>query len=46
MSRTLPVPLRLNESPYEKVGKSARGSVSGVLWVGLNESPYEKVGKY
>ena len=38
-------PFGLNESPYEKVGKSA-ALVSDVLVIpSLNESPYEKVGK-
>ena len=38
--------ISLNESPYEKVGKSVRRvSVAVVEYDGLNESPYEKVGK-
>ena len=41
-----PVHLRLNESPYEKVGKSAFAWGSGVVNLCLNESPYEKVGKF
>ena len=37
---------RLNESPYEKVGKLERGEGDvAELKASLNESPYEKVGK-
>ena len=36
---------RLNESPYEKVGKSNGSVVTGWEYPRLNESPYEKVGK-
>ena len=35
----------LNESPYEKVGKSARTGTRPLSQTCLNESPYEKVGK-
>ena len=35
----------LNESPYEKVGKSNIFSGPFAEVVSLNESPYEKVGK-
>ena len=38
-------PLGLNESPYEKVGKSDNRYGGEVPLIGLNESPYEKVGK-
>ena len=37
--------LRLNESPYEKVGKFITAMVIRAQNLGLNESPYEKVGK-
>ena len=36
---------RLNESPYEKVGKFRGGRFPPPLCLRLNESPYEKVGK-
>ena len=36
---------RLNESPYEKVGKSENVFSKPAMKFGLNESPYEKVGK-
>ena len=35
----------LNESPYEKVGKSAFSAMVSYKNC-LNESPYEKVGKF
>ena len=35
---------RLNESPYEKVGKF-RFTGNNAALIRLNESPYEKVGK-
>ena len=37
--------LTLNESPYEKVGKSALKNPPATSPATLNESPYEKVGK-
>ena len=38
--------LSLNESPYEKVGKSRHELGAPAHAARLNESPYEKVGKY
>ena len=39
------IPGGLNESPYEKVGKSATAGSRMFPASSLNESPYEKVGK-
>ena len=39
------VDARLNESPYEKVGKLTQMTLTNRRAIRLNESPYEKVGK-